>query len=122
MPTKKSNVLAPKTKEHLISTLSHFDNEEMSLIMAWVYGKSKNTQRYCRRILLDFFSHFPNTSLKSINVGHVTLFLNRFNHLKPGSRNLILATLSSLFKFLVMRKFLKENPCLGIKSERIPER
>ena len=67
MPTKKSNVLAPKTKEHLISTLSHFDNEEMSLIMAWVYGKSKNTQRYCRRILLDFFSHFPNTSLKSIN-------------------------------------------------------
>jgi hypothetical protein len=39
--------------------------EDMGLIASWIFQKSPKTQKYYRRVVVDFFKFYPNLNLKN---------------------------------------------------------
>ena len=95
--------------------------EDMGLIASWIFQKSPKTQKYYRRVVVEFFKFYPILNLKSVNVTHVAVFVKLLKT-SDSTKNTYKNAISSLFAFACKSGYLTFNPTLALQSIRVPER
>ena len=95
--------------------------EDMGLIASWIFQKSPKTQKYYRRVVVDFFKFYPNLNLRTVNVTHVAVFIKLLKT-SDSTKNTYKNAISSLFAFSCKSGYLTFNPTLALQSIRVPER
>lgn len=96
---------------------------EQILIHAWLSQKKEGTtRRNYERIIKQFFLKFPGTSLKSVNIGHLAVYLNSLSHLSNSSKRVAKDCLSSLLNFCVRDGYLDRNPAINLDRIVVPNR
>jgi integrase/recombinase XerD len=96
---------------------------DTSVIGSWLYDndKSVKTQMIYKKIISEFFSYFPNITIKSTTTPHLGAFLKSKDHLEVRSKNLIKSVLSSLFQFCEDIQYIPHNQARALKRTKTPE-
>lgn len=84
---------------------------EQKLLATFLYQKSPNTRLAYESDIKKFFSFYTNKTLKDITSAHIVVYFKNHPEFKDSTRARIKSSLSSLFKFCLREKYLKENPC-----------
>lgn len=95
--------------------------EDVGIISSWIFQKSPKTQRYYRRVVVSFFTFYPNLNLKTVNVTHIALYIKILN-VADSTKNTYKNAVSSLFTFACKSGYMTFNPTLALQSIRVPER
>lgn len=108
-------------KQGLISdfTLSMTDQ---ALIASWLIQKGPKTQIYYKRIAFEFFRFFPQTSLHTVQITHLALFLKTYKKFSDSTRNTYKNALSSLFGFAFKTGYIAKNPAAALENLKVPDR
>lgn len=80
----------------------------------------KRTASNIRYVLSDFANHCPDQPA-SIQRRHVKKWLERKEHLAPGTLRLRLSMLRGFFKWCVNNNHITRDPTAGIESPAVPE-
>lgn len=118
---KKVEVLSDKKSLTSPDFMGRFSVQEITLITAWLYAKSPQTQRLYKRIVFDFFSYFNELNVSNTELGHGLIYMKSVSHLKKSSQNLTRDVLCSLFSFCVKSGYLSSSPFISLERFKAPD-
>jgi len=96
--------------------------EETKLIGTWLYQKTENTRLAYETDLRLFFRHYLGKSLKEITTAHLVVYFKQNPGFSQATKARKKAALSSLFKFLVKKRYLYHNPADAMDPIKVPDK
>ena len=122
---KKLNEIEPKKYTHnelILAPEKVKAHEDIALIASWLFQKGKKTQIYYKRVIQNFFSFFPQLTLRTTEITHLVLFLKTHSEFSDSTRNTYKNALSSLFGFAFKSGYISKNPAAALENLKVPDR
>jgi len=95
--------------------------EETKLIATWLFQKTPNTRIAYETDLKLFFKHYSSKTLKEITTAHLVVYFKQNPEFSLATKARKKAALSSLFKFLVKKRYLEVNPADAMDPIKVPD-